>query len=111
MQKQEREIEIAELADKPKLWCGNTFSIDENGHVEGTAHIFDSENGFDITAYVRSYDYERHGNPHTNHVPMVVVTKPDGTIIGEPEAYDSNNPRTAIERAIGTAEWAYDEYQ
>jgi len=106
-----REIDVSDYADHPEWWSPNTIWIDSNGHVDGQAVIFDSENNIDVTASVYSYDYNRGGESRTNHVPHIVVSDMDGSIQHEPDAYDSRNPQTAIKRAIQTAEWAYKEYR
>jgi hypothetical protein len=111
MQQTATEVDCTEYMDRPELWSSTTIGLDENGHVNSSIHIFDSENGIDVTATVCSYDYERHGERRENHVPRVVVTDPDGTIRQEPHAHDSRDVRKAIERAIQTAEWAYEEYR
>lgn len=104
------EIDISEYANNPEWWSDNTFEI-VNGHVEGCTYILDSERDTDVTASVTSYDYDRNGEVRTNHVPHIVVSDNSGSIQKEPHANDSENPRTAIENAIQTAEWAYEEYR
>jgi len=109
MQKQQpnTKIQVSEYADHPEWWCDNVFTINADGHVEGVAYIFDSENSIDVTAAVNSYNYERGGETRTNHIPHIVVSDPDGSIQKEPHAHDSKHPRTALKRAIQTAESAY----
>ena len=111
MQQQTTMIDISEYAERPELWTTSSMAIDEDDHVKGQAHIFDNENAIDVTVAVTSYDYERHGESRTNHVPHIVVSDPDGTIRQEPYARDSHDPRTAIKWAIQTAEWVYEEYR
>ncbi|TKX58928.1 hypothetical protein EXE44_05115 [Halorubrum sp. SS7] len=82
--------------------------INDDGHVEGSAYVFDSENGYDVSGVVHSYDYEQHGEQRTNHVPRAVLTRPDGTILKEVSDHDSRHPEKAIERAANSAEWLYE---
>jgi hypothetical protein len=87
-----------------ELWGNQSLWIDENGHVDGSMHVFGFVDGYDVTIGVFSYDYDRHGETRTNHVPQVVVSTTDGSIVAEPHAHDSNNPVQAIKNARDAAE-------
>jgi hypothetical protein len=93
--------------DQPQFeWNDDTLQVDEDGDVEGQAWYGSfSHNGtkYDVSASVTSYDFEQYGETQTNHVPHVVVTTIDASIVSEPHVHDSRNPQTAIERAKETA--------
>jgi hypothetical protein len=112
LEQSEQTIDATQYTDNADMWGldSETFTIGANGHVDGVVHIFDRDNHVDVSASVLSYEYERNNELRINYVPLVTVARPDGTIIDEPYARDSRTPETAIERAIRTAEWAYDEH-
>jgi len=105
------QTDCEQYANFPEWWTELSLSVTDDGHVTGRGDILDRENETDVTVGVRSYDYERDGTVYTNHVPMVTVTDPDGTIREEISVHDSTNPQTAIKRGIQNAEWAYQEYR
>lgn len=83
----------------------DSLEIDDEGYVVGSACIFNFIEGYDVSASVTSYEYERNGETKMNHVPHIVVSKRNGSIVSEPHAHDSENPEKAIERAKGTAKY------
>lgn len=87
-------------------WNDDTLRVDDDGHVRGQAwygSFMCNGGSYDVSASVASYEFTQHGQTETNHVPQIVVTTRDGSIVAEPHAYDSRNPDRAIERAKQTA--------
>jgi len=89
-------------------WNDDTLQVNANGNVEGMAWFgsftVDGEQ-YDVIASVTSYDFEQYGETETNHVPHVVVTTIDGSIVAEPHCHNSRHPEKAIQNAKGTAEY------
>lgn len=82
--------------------------LNDDGHVRGNMYVLDSENGYDVTGVVDSYDYDDYGTERTNHVPRAILTKPNGSIIKEVSDHDSKHPQKAVDRAVSSAEWLYE---
>ena len=88
-----------------EIWDYDELRVNDEGMVEGSAHTRRTSGGETVTATVISYTYD--DGEEVNHVPHVVVSDESGSILGEPHGHDSENPRTAIERAKNTAESAF----
>lgn len=84
----------------------NTLEVGDDGRVEGNAHTAEKD-GYTITATVTSYTYTRDGEVRMNNVPNVVISDAEGSIVSEPHARDSENPRQAIKNAEGMMKEAY----
>lgn len=89
------------------IWAYENFSLDDDGHVTGSAHTHEFMGGYTVAIGVFSYEYERDGEKRVNHVPNVVVQHPDGAILREPYARDSEKPWAAVRNARDTAETVY----
>lgn len=83
----------------------DSLEIDDEGYVTGSACLFNFVEGYDVSASVSSYEYERNGETKMNHVPHIVVSENGGNIVSEPTAHDSSNPKKAIENAKNTAKY------
>lgn len=86
-------------------WYDDTLRVNDNGHVEGQAWHGSFADGHDVTISVTSYNYARHGETKTNHVPHVVVTDKNGSIVAEPHAHDSSLPKKAIKDGKQTGKY------
>lgn len=93
------------------IWLYDNLEIDDDGYVTGSAYTRQFLGEYDVVVGVTSYEYERHGETRMNHVPHVVVTDSEGTIVREPQAYDSENPGRAISNAKGLAEFVLENPQ
>jgi len=88
-------------------WDENTLEVNHDGHVEG--HAFRAINDeYDVTASVISYEYFRNGEEHINHVPHVVVSTRDGSVVAEPHAHDSRHAGVAIGNAKDMAGYVFE---
>lgn len=95
---------------KSNIWSHDDLRV-ENGFVEGFAYT-KIKNGYDVSAHVESYEFEtNHSQVKTNHVPVVQITTEDGRIVQNMEPHDSTNPKTAIENARSSAEYAYENLE
>lgn len=88
----------------------DTLKVEENGHVSGqvfVGRVNTDHEEYDVVGSVTSYDYENSTGEKvlTNHVPYIVVSKINGSIIAEPEAHDSHNPERAIENTKSCAKY------
>jgi hypothetical protein len=95
---QQFEPENVELSD-------NTLRINEHGQVSGHAIVFGFIEGYDVSASVHSYELGDRYDSEMNHVPIVTVSKANGSVVSEPHAHDSHNATTAIENALETLEY------
>lgn len=93
--------------DNDDIWQEDNIEINEDGEVEGSAYTHHFKDGHDVQIGVFSYTYQRNGETHMNHVPSVVVTDSTGSIVAEPHAHDTENPRGAIRNARQSAEYVY----
>ncbi len=85
------------------------MEIRNDGKVEGMAFIgripYENEE-YDIMVSISSYEYEDNNeNVKMNHVPHIVVSKPNGEIVKNPSARDSQIAEKAIENAKVTAKY------
>lgn len=92
------------MTENEKIWAHDSLDVDDEGYVTGAAYTYTFGDGFDVQVGVTSYEYERGGETKMNHVPNVVVTDKDGSIVREPHAWDSEHPNRAIENGKGVAE-------
>jgi len=86
------------------VWQFSDLRVLGDGIVRGTAYTHQFRDGYDVRVAVTSYEYEQNGKTRMNHVPNVVVSDGDGSIIVEPHARDTSDPREAITNAKQTAE-------
>ena len=89
-------------------WNDDTLHVNKDGMTEGQAWCGSYEHEgqqYDVSASVTSYTFEQYGEQRTNHVPHVVVTTIEGSIVAEPHCHDSRHPEKAIQNAKGTAEY------
>jgi len=93
------------------IWEYDNLHINKNNEVEGSAYTFTFAGGYDVQIGVFSYTYERNGEFKMNHVPNVVVTDSNGSIVSEPHANDSTHPEKAIKNARLTAQEVYENPQ
>lgn len=108
MQKQRHPLSDVSDSD---VWRFSDLRINDDGMIEGSAYTRETEGGYDITVSVTSYEYERHGETRVNHVPNVVVSKPNGGIAAEPHAHDSRSAVTALKNAKNAAEYAFNHIE
>ena len=83
-------------------WNDDTLEVNYDGHVEGQAWTTINDE-YDVSASVTSYEYQRNGETRINHVPHVVVSSHNGSIVAEPHAHDSEHAGVAIGNAKETA--------
>lgn len=95
------------MSNENEIWAYENLEIDEDGHVREVAYTHPFKDGYDVQVAVTSYDFEKHGETKTNHVPNVVLTDEDGSIVAEPHARDSYSAEKAIENGKRTAEYVF----
>jgi len=90
-----------------EIWAEFNVQI-ENNKIKGCAytHRFGNENS--IFVGVSSYSYNENDERKTNHVPIVTVSSESGSIIHNGEPRDSTNPEKAIQNAINSAEYIFE---
>jgi len=98
------------MTDEPTdddVWRMDTLR-GEDSKAKGSAYTHEFHHGHTVAASVTSYRYSRGGETRMNHVPHVVVSGPDGSIVAEPEARDESDPVRAIENAKSLARDVYE---
>lgn len=100
-------VPIEELLDDVELFANSTLRV-EDERLEGMAMTKQKEGGFSLTLSFTSYQYERGGETHWNHVPHVTVVAPDGRIVAEPSAADSSYRARAFANGLNTVEYVFD---
>lgn len=87
------------------FWRHDSLSVDEDGLVTGEAMRWE-EGEVTIRATVSSYYYD--DGDRVNHIPIVVVTDSDGSIMSEVTARDGSSAKTAMKRCRRTAKNVFD---
>lgn len=89
----------------------NTLEVDGDGFVDGQAFTkekpTDEHGVVTVTGSVTSYEYGKHGETKMNHVPHIVVSNREGSILAEPHANDSPNPERVIQSTEDQVVWTF----
>jgi hypothetical protein len=93
-----------------EIWEYDNLELNDDGHFQGAAYTSEKA-GHDVQIGITSCDYESGGETRTNHVPNIVVTDADGSIVAEPHARDSEDPEKALKHAKQTAEGVYENIE
>lgn len=93
------------------VWSYNNLEYNsQTEQFEGEAITEEFEGGYAVRVSVSSYEMNDDGD--MNYVPSVVLEAPDGSIEYDGfSANDSTNPKTALNNAVSTGEYVYNNYE
>lgn len=89
------------MTENDSVWDYDDLHVNDEGMVEGAAISKEFAGGHTLQASVTSYEYEKNGETHVNHVPHLVVQDENGSIVSEPHVHDTASAEGAIARAKG----------